>query len=128
MDYTRDPFLFKVRKAARYVRLYGIRRTLIKIKGQYHGNKTFATLPAERTDRSGRHVGIIGCGNFAYAQIGYYLRKNYGPVVRGVMDPSIHKAASLFEEYDADYYTTEAKRIIDDPAIDLVFIASNHAS
>jgi predicted dehydrogenase len=128
MDYTRQPFLFKLRKAARYVRLYGVRRTLIKVKGQYHANRTFEKLPAERTERTGRHVGILGCGNFAYSHIAYYLRKNYGSVIRGVMDPSIHKAASLFEEYDADYYTTDAKRILDDPTIDLVFIASNHAS
>lgn len=128
MDYTKQPILFKVRKAARYVRLYGIRRTLIKVKGQYHAQRTFETLPAERAERTGRHVGILGCGNFAFSHIAYYLRKNYGPVIRGVMDPSIHKAASLFEEFDADYYTADAKRIIDDPKIDLVFIASNHAS
>ncbi len=128
MDYTRQPLLFKIRKAARYVRLYGLRRTLIKIKGQYHANRTFDPLPAERSDRTGRHVGILGCGNFAYSHIAYYLRKNYGSVIRGVMDPSIQKAASLFDEYDADYYTTDAQRILDDPKIDLVFIASNHAS
>lgn len=128
MDYTRQSLSFKIRKAARYVRLYGLRRTLIKVKGQYHGKKTFATLPAERTGRTGRHAGILGCGNFAYSHIAYYLRKNYGPVIRGVMDPTLQKAASLFEEFDADYYTTDASRIIADPAIDLVFIASNHAS
>lgn len=128
MDYTRQPLHFKIRKAARYVRLYGLRRTLIKIKGQYHGNKTFETLPPERTDRPGRHVGILGCGNFAFSHIAYYLRKNYGSVLRGVMDPSLQKAASLFQEFDADYYTTDPQRIIDDPRIDLIFIASNHAS
>ena len=128
MDYTRQPLFFKIRKAARYVRLYGLRRTMIKVRGQYHAKREFAQLPAERTQRTGRHVGIIGCGNFAFSHIAYYLRKNYGAVIRGVMDPNIHKAASMFEEFDADYYTTDARRIIDDPAIDLVFIASNHAS
>jgi predicted dehydrogenase len=128
MDYTRQPFLFKLRKTVRYVRLYGVRRTLVKVKGQYHANRTFEQLPAERAGRTGRHVGILGCGNFAYSHIAYYLRKNYGAVIRGVMDPSIQKAASLFEDYDADYYTTDAKRIIDDPEIDIIFIASNHAS
>lgn len=128
MDYTRQPLHFKIRKAARYVRLYGLRRTLIKVKGQYHGTKKFATMPTERTERTGRHVGILGCGNFAFSHIAYYLRKNHGSVIRGVMDPSLDKAASLFQEFDADYYTTDAQRIINDPTIDLVFIASNHAS
>lgn len=128
MDYIRQSTLFKIRKAARYVRLYGLSRTLIKIKGQYHARKKFHTLPAERAERTGRHVGIVGCGNFAFANIAYYLRKNHGSVIRGVMDPSIHKAASLFAEFDCDYYTTDAQRVIDDPQIDLLFIASNHAS
>ncbi|HEV7764280.1 MAG TPA: Gfo/Idh/MocA family oxidoreductase [Thermoanaerobaculia bacterium] len=128
MDYTQQPLLFKLRKTARYVRLYGLRRTLIKVKGQYHSHRSFETLPAERTERQGRHVGIIGCGNFAFSHIAYYLRKNYGPVIRGVMDPKLQKAASLFEEFDADYYTTDPQRVIDDPSIDLIFIASNHAS
>lgn len=128
MDYTKQPLLFKLRKAARYVKLYGVSRTLVKVKGQYHARRRFATLPQERTEREGRHVGILGCGNFAFSQIAYSLRKNYGSVIRGVMDPSIHKAASLFDEFDADYYTTDPQRVIDDPRIDLVFIASNHAS
>jgi predicted dehydrogenase len=103
------------------------------VRGQYHARQTFETLPAERTGRDAnrrvkRHVGILGCGNFAYSHIAYYLKKNFGSVIRGVMDPSLHKAASLFEAFDADYYTTDASRIIADPTIDLVFIASNHAS
>jgi predicted dehydrogenase len=73
-------------------------------------------------------VGILGCGNFAFSHVAYYLRKNYGAVIRGVMDPNIHKAASLAQEFDADYYTTDASRVIADPAIDLIYIASNHAS
>jgi len=29
------------------------------------------------------HVGLIGCGNFAYSVIAFYLRKNVGSVIRG---------------------------------------------
>ena len=45
MDYHQQPLWFKIRKAARYLRLYGPARTLIKIKGQYHMKRRFATLP-----------------------------------------------------------------------------------
>jgi predicted dehydrogenase len=44
------------------------------------------------------------------------------------MDVNLHRAASLYETYGLRYYTDDAKRIVEDPAIDLVFIASNHAS
>jgi predicted dehydrogenase len=129
MDYTRSPLLFRIRKALRYTRLFGVRRTLAKVRGQYHVKRRYACLPQMPSQRDPRkHVGIIGCGNFAFSNIAFYLRKNYGAVIRGVMDHDIHHAASLFQHYSADYYSDRAEKLVDDPGIDLVFIASNHAS
>jgi len=129
MDYTKQSLKFKIKKTLRYIRLYGINRTLIKVKGQYHMKKRYAALPKQScTPEEGGHVGLIGCGNFAFSNIAYYLKKNYGRVIRGCMDIDIHKAASLFEEYGLRYYTDDAEKIISDPDIDLVYIASNHAS
>jgi predicted dehydrogenase len=131
MDYTKTSLLTRLRKAARYVRLYGVASTTARVKAQYHMKRRYATLPPERAGRAGRvvrHVGFLGCGNFAFATIAHHLRRNFGAVIRGVMDIDIHRAASLFEEYDADYYTDSADRILDDPAIDLVYVVSNHAS
>ena len=91
--------------------------------------KVYTTLPQNgRKSTSKQHIGILGCGNFAFANIAYYIRKNYGQSIKGVMDIDINKAASLYEEYGAAYYTTNAEQIINDPDIDLIFIASNHAS
>lgn len=73
-------------------------------------------------------MGIIGCGTFGYSTIAYFLHRNYGKVMRACMDVDLHRAASLWEAYGLHYYTDDADEIIDDPAIDLVFIASNHAS
>lgn len=129
MDYTTQKTMFKIRKALRYIRLYGVRRTMIKIKGQYHMKKVYANLPTQKNPpEAGGHVGLIGCGNFAFSNIAYYLKKNAGRVIRGAMDIDIHKAASLFETYNLRYYTDDAEKIIHDPAIELVYIASNHAS
>jgi len=129
MDYLQQPFLFRVRKVLRYVQLYGPSRTLVKVQSQYHMAKTYGQLPPlPEAGREQRHVGIIGCGKFAYAQIAYYLTKEFGPVIRGAMDKDVARAASLFERYDLDYYTDKVDRILDDPAIDLIYIASNHAS
>ena len=129
MDYLRQPLSFKIRKALRYVRLYGPGRTAVKARSQYHMERRFDPLPAQRERRdSTRHVGIIGCGKFAYAQIAFYLTRSHGKVIRGAMDTDVHRAASLFRRYGLDYYTDDASRILDDPQIDLVYIASNHAS
>jgi predicted dehydrogenase len=129
VDYTRAALSTRIRKALRYTRLYGPSRTLAKIRAQYHMGRTFDHLPAVSGVASKRqHVGLIGCGNFSYSAIAYYLRKNFGPVIRATMDRHLERAASLASTYRAVYYTDDARRIIEDPEIDVVFIASNHAS
>jgi predicted dehydrogenase len=129
MDYTTQPLRFRLRKALRYIRLYGGRRTRVKIESHYHMKKRFRTLPEVRDrDPRGRHVGIVGCGKFAYAQIAYYLAKNYGNVIHAAMDVDVNRAASLYQRYGLTYYTEDASEFMADPAIDTIFIASNHAS
>jgi len=129
MDYIKQDLKFKIKKTLRYVRLYGVRTTLVKIRGQYHMKKRYDTLPSFRTNTcENKHIGIIGCGNFAFSNIAYYLYKNYGHVIRAAMDINIHRAASLFEKYSLCYYTEDADEIISDPAIDLIFVASNHST
>ena len=129
MDYHTESLSFKIKKTIRYVSLYGVSRTLGKIKGQYHMKKRYDQLPNPRTEcDEQKHVGILGCGNYAFTNIAYYLRRNYGDVIRGVMDTDINRAASLFDEYKGCYYTDKQEKIINDPGIDLIYIASNHAT
>jgi len=129
MDYMAQGLGFKFKKTLRYIRLFGVKRTLVKIKGQYHMRKRYASLPKlASSPEDGGHVGLIGCGNFAFSNIAYYLKMNYGRVIRGAMDIDIHKAASLYRNYGLRYYTDDAEKIIADPTIDLVYIASNHAT
>jgi predicted dehydrogenase len=129
MDLMSQPLSFRVRKAARYTRLYGPRRTLVKIRGQYHLANTRGTSGELSSPGSQEaHVGIIGCGGFAYSHIAYYLKKNFGYVMRGAMDVDAARAASLARAYRMHYSTDDARRIFEDPSIDLVFVASNHAS
>jgi predicted dehydrogenase len=129
MDYTQEAMRFRARKAARYIRLYGFSRTAVKIEAQYHMRRHYETLPIPRPrGGAGQHVGIIGCGTFAYSTIAYYLRRSYGAVIRGAMDVDLHRAASLARRYGLSYYTDDATRVLDDNSIDLVYIASNHAS
>jgi predicted dehydrogenase len=129
MDYTRQPLIFRARKALRYVQLYGVGRTLVKVRGRLHMQRRYASLPPSHPERDSRaHVGFLGCGNFAYSTLAYYLRKNYGRVIRAAMDMDVHRAASLAEAYDADYYGDSADALLGDPRIDLIVIASFHSS
>jgi predicted dehydrogenase len=128
-DYTQRPLSFKIKKALRYTRMYGVRRTLSIIRGQYNMKRTYSTPPAIRPNPSSdKHVGVIGCGIFGFGVIGYFLEKNHGKVIRGILDTNVDRAASFYQRYSLDYYTTDPDKLLGDPAIDLVYIASNHNS
>jgi predicted dehydrogenase len=129
MDYFSQKLTFKIKKALRYIRLFGLQRTLVKIKGQYHMNKRYETFPVDhRSEKHGGHVGLIGCGNFTFSNIAYYLKRNHGKVIRASMDIDKNKAASVFEQYNLAYYTDDSEQLISDKSIDLIYIASNHAT
>jgi len=80
------------------------------------------------SNHSKKNIAIVGCGNFAYSNIAYYLRKNFGDVIRVSMDKNIDRAASLFQDFNADYYTDNFKKVIEDDNVELIYIVSNHAS
>jgi predicted dehydrogenase len=71
---------------------------------------------------------VIGCGIFGFGVVGYFLTKAHGKVIRGALDHNRDRAASFFQRYGLDYYTTDPEELIGDPGIDLIYIASNHAS
>ncbi|MGE0436539.1 MAG: Gfo/Idh/MocA family protein [Steroidobacteraceae bacterium] len=103
----------------------------MKVRAQYHMNREFTSMPAvdERPLQASRlGVGLIGCGNFAYSTIAYYLRREIGDVIVGCMDTHSMRAASLCRDFRGRYYTTDAQRVIYDKSIGIVYIASNHAS
>ena len=128
-DYTQRSMSTKVMKALRYTRLYGPRRTLSIIRGQFNMKRTYQTPPAISPQRSdAKHVGVIGCGIFGFGVVGYYVSKNHGKVIRACLDHNRDRAASFYQRYGLDYYTTDPDEFFADPAIDLVFIASNHSS
>jgi len=130
MEYTTQTFFFRLKKVIRYFRLYGVQRTLVKVKGQYHMKRVHSVLPVMRKfpENESAHIGIIGCGNYAFSNIAFYLTKLRSNLIRGVMDIDPHRAASLYESYRAMYFAPDVDMILADPQIDLVYIASNHAS
>jgi predicted dehydrogenase len=44
------------------------------------------------------------------------------------MDIDLNKAVSLQQKFKADYYTDDPMKVINDPRIDVIYIASNHAT
>ncbi len=134
-SYMEKSLAFRLRKLFRYFELYGVSRTLGKVRGQYHMVATTGFDAArwdnpacKNPDAETRTIGIMGCGSFSYSNIAYYLEQIEKGCIRGAMDVDAARARSLVTRYKAAYATTDPQDIIDDPQIDLVFIASNHAT
>jgi predicted dehydrogenase len=129
MDYISQSIIFKIKKVLRYIKLYGICRTMIKVRGQYHMNRTFNTLPKSTKDMSKRHkIGIIGCGNYSFSNIAYYLNKKDRNIIAGCMDIDINRAASLAQYYKVPFFSDKAEDLLTLENLKIVYIASNHAS
>jgi predicted dehydrogenase len=111
------------------MKLYGIERTLIKVRGQYHMKKSYQDIRdvKVRFNHTGR-VALIGCGNYAFSNIAYYVNKYQKASIKRCMDVDINRAASLCEAYRAHSFSDDVYQILKDSGIDTVFISSNHAS
>ena len=73
-DYMQANLLFKVRKTARYVRIYGLMRTLVKIKGQHHMKSTqefdelrWVNPGCKCPNAPILHVAMSNCGNYDFS-------------------------------------------------------------
>lgn len=112
-------------KLLRYARTYGWKRTLTKVAG--HTRPDF--MPGLRKPPDpGLRIGLIGCGQFAYSTICYFLREALNPVFAGVYDPDAERAASLARHYQAEKIYDSPDALLADTGISIVYIASDHAS
>jgi len=127
MDYLKQPITFKLRKVLRYATIYGVRRTYVKVRGYARGGSLeqspYVGLPKEK-----QSIALIGCGNYCFTNIAYYLTKRYGSVIRACMDVDVGRANSLSSYYKIPVVTTDPQEIFNDHSVRLIYIASNHSS
>lgn len=134
-SYLDSPLLFKIRKVLRYVRLYGISRTLAKVRAQLHMERTkgldgpiWKNPACTNPEHRDRFVAIVGCGGFAYSGLAYYLSRRSSQFLRATLDVEEARARSLASDFRGAYACSDIETILKDPAVRLVFVASNHAS
>jgi predicted dehydrogenase len=131
MDYTKEPLVFKIKKVIRYIRMYGPSRTWIKVKSQIHmkSKEVFENdqwiNPKATTSGD---VAIVGCGNFSFSTIAYYVTKKTDGKIKYVLDIDKSKSLSLAKRYNVHCATVNFQDILADDSIKLVYIASNHES
>lgn len=106
------------------MRIYGLGRTVFKTAGRMRWNMAIPTLRRS----GGRDVAVIGCGQFAFATIGYYLHKNFGRRIRSCFDVDRAQQGSFARALDVPYRPDCADAIVNDADVRTVYIASNHAT
>ena len=82
--------------------------------------------PRRRRQTGTLNIGLIGAGNFVRSSILPSLSALKNVRIRGVASAGGNTATDIATRVGADYATTEFRRIIDDPEIDLVVAAARH--
>jgi predicted dehydrogenase len=121
-----DNLFFGLRKAFRFAGIYGWRRTIFKVVGRLRtGNLRWLG----RLWRTGaQDVGLIGCGQFGLASIGYTLLTHRGRCIASCFDTNHQTAHSFANALAVPTVALTATELINDPTIRVVYIASNHYS
>ena len=110
-----------LRKFVRFSFIYGPGRALTKAAGRLR-----IRLPRLPGFGGGPGVGIIGCGQFAFSTIAYFLRGKARLV--SCFDVAPPAAESFAREYRVDHVAGSAGDLVANAEVGTVFIASNHAS
>ncbi len=113
--------MIKIKRLSRYLAMYGLGLVIFKIIGRTRARVRLPFLAAQRD------VGVIGCGQYSFAIIGYFVWRKHGARFRKCYDIKRDAAFTFANFYSAEVAST-AEEIFEDPAISHVIIASNHAS
>jgi len=120
----------KVSKVTRFVKIYGVYRTLSKIIGRLRPKfKFWLILKFPFYSSKGKNIGIVGCGHHAFSSIAYYLSTSTNCKIVFALDTDKKASSSLAYAYNAvdmgDSYNIEKIGNINP---DIVYISSNHAT
>jgi len=72
------------------------------------------------------NIGLIGVGNFAKTIVLPCLKRIKNVSLVAAADTDGHESASVIKKFNGRYATTDYHRIINDPDIDLVIVATRH--
>lgn len=113
-----------LRKVLRFVKIYGLRKTLYKVAGRSrHHSRLFRPRPKQE-----RNIGVIGCGQFTFSTVGYALVKQIGNRFTDCYDIDSAAMMSFAQFYGIGAPSPSSTDVISNKAVRLVYIASNHAS
>jgi predicted dehydrogenase len=116
----------KFKKIIRFISIYGISRTIYKVLGRFRSVPNFIKVK-NKPHLNKENVGIIGCGQFSFATISYFLNRDKKYHVSAVYDSEIQHSKSFANIHNVPHVSAS---VIDffNQKLDLIYIASNHFS
>lgn len=123
----------QLRKLIRFARIYGWPRAMNKAVARTrvnwrNGCPRWARWLTAFVPRRPAIISLIGCGQFAFSGIGYFLQKHRGNAFLSAFDTDWAQAQSLGQYYGFRYVTNRPEDVFSRPALRVLYVASNHAS
>lgn len=118
----------KLKKIIRFARIYGFKRALVKAIGRTRYTVSIPLLLAPFKICKKKDIAIIGCGQFAFSTIAFFLTKRFGKRIELCMDIDEKALTSFAQCYGVTHRNLGR---IDNACltnIKLAYIVSNHAS
>jgi predicted dehydrogenase/glycosyltransferase involved in cell wall biosynthesis len=116
------------RKVMRYIMMYGVARTWVKLRGRNRPISQSTVWSLSLSRRTNGSIGIIGCGQFSFSTIVYFIRRCSQERVVSCfdLDPVAAKSFAIF--HGVPRIALSIEELLSDPDVKTVYIASNHAS
>ena len=121
--------IYQIKKIYRYIQLHGLKRTLQKIITFMHNKNILINYKFidHKINDKGSFVSIIGCGNFAFSTISFFLSEKNKNFLVSCFDTDKNKSKSL-SKYFGGKFVQNIEEILEDRDIKLVYISSNHST
>ena len=123
-DYMIGDEISKLKKILRYFSIIGIRRTMIKIAGRSRSK----IIPRPFHLFKNQFIGLIGCGQFQFSVIAFYLSRGLTNKFLFCLDVDRYQSESLGLFYSIPNIFSNEMRVSEMNETELVYIASNHSS
>lgn len=116
-----------LRKLFRFCLIYGPARAFVKAVGRTRWTLRLKLVLAP-FKRSDKFIAVVGCGQFAFSTIAFFLTKRHGECIKVALDTDDKAVGSFSACYGADVALTSPESDFLLPGVKLVYVASNHAS
>ncbi|WP_077920591.1 Gfo/Idh/MocA family protein [Spirosoma sp. 209] len=114
-------------RLVRFAGIYGWRRALTKAAGRLR-TRCPVWLMLGRGWPGRADTSVIGCGQFAFSTLCFFLRKHRGNRFLDAYDTDAEQARSLAWMYGFRRYVDTPGELLANPALRVLYIASPHAS